>query len=171
MLGTVCISCISCIFLFFLFFVFSMNIWISLYAVMLLLLLVLVVKTNSVCISCIFLLFCIFNEYTNKFVRSDGTASGAGGQNQCWETEMNSFISWNLEKKCVLHDGFIWKLTLWYIHNIFIQKPAIHLPTNHQTTCVRAHAFNFMNWSQIWAQYTPRTLLFEFWLNKVGSGK
>ena len=33
-------------------------------------------------------------EYMNKFVRSDATtASRAGGQNQCWETEMNSFIS------------------------------------------------------------------------------
>ena len=28
-----------------------------------------------------------------------------------------------------------------------------------------------MNRSQIKAQYTPRTLLFEFWLNKLGSGK
>ena len=38
-------------------------------------------------------------------------------------------------------------------------------------TCVRALAFHFMNWSQIKAQYTPRTLLFEIWLNKVGSEK
>ena len=38
-------------------------------------------------------------------------------------------------------------------------------------TCVRAFAFHLMNWSQIKAQYTPRTPLFEFWLNKLGSGK
>ena len=38
-------------------------------------------------------------------------------------------------------------------------------------TCVRAFAFHLMNWSQIQAQYTARTPLFEFWLNKLGSGK
>ena len=40
-----------------------------------------------------------------------------------------------------------------------------------QPTRVRAFAFHLMNASQILAQYTSRTPLFEFWLNKLGSQK
>ena len=41
----------------------------------------------------------------------------------------------------------------------------------YPSTCVRVLVYHFMNRSQISAQYTPRTLLFVIWLNKVGPGK
>ena len=43
--------------------------------------------------------------------------------------------------------------------------------TNMPYTCVRAFVYHCVNQGQIWAQYTPRTPLFEFWINEVGSGK
>ena len=103
-----------------------------------LLLLVLVVRTNAG--NCLyflhfslFSLFCIFNEHLNKFVRSDATASRAGGQNQCWETEMNSLISWNLEKNvfCMIDLYENWRYDIHQQTLQFIFRPL----TRHHIMC------------------------------------
>ena len=63
-----------------------------------------------------------------------------------------------------------WKrFNSWQNFNMTVH-PFVFENTQIWSTCVRAFAFHLMNWSQIKAQYIPRTPLFEFWLNKLGSG-
>ena len=104
-----------------------------------------------------------------------------------WDHRSASYMFWSFEVLTIPNTEksqslIVWlKTFLWNSLSKHVKIANLLVFFDHQkvsaiprilcSTCVRALAFHLMNWSQLSAQYTPRTLLFEFWLNKVGSGK